>query len=59
MERSGQSGLGIASLTLSVVGIIVVFSLFLIAGIWEASVPGGVDENSAAAVVLGLLFSVA
>ena len=53
MERSGQSGLGIASLILSVFSIIFTFILFIIAGVWEASTPGGVDENSAAAVILG------
>ena len=54
MERSGQSRLGIASLILSVCSIIFVFILFVIAGVLEASVPDGVDENSAAAVILGL-----
>jgi len=54
MERSGQSRMGIASLLISIVNIIVTFILILIAGFWEANAPGGVDENSAAAVILGL-----
>jgi len=54
MERSGQSRMGVASLAISIVNIIVTFVLFLIAGVWEASTPGGVDENSAAAIILGL-----
>ena len=53
MERSGQSRMGVASLAISIVNIITTFILFLIAGVLEASTPGGVDENSAAAVILG------
>lgn len=54
VERSGQSRLGIASLILSVSSSLHMFILFVIAGVWEASEPGGVDESSAAAVILGL-----
>jgi len=54
MERSGQSRLGIASLLISIANIIVTFIVFLVAGIWESSAPGGVDENSVGAVILGL-----
>lgn len=55
MERIGQSRLGIASLLISIANIIVAFIIFLVAGIWESSAPGGVDENSVGAVILGLL----
>ena len=54
MERSGQSRLGIASLILCVCSMLFMFVLFATAGILEASTPGGLDENSAAAVILGL-----
>ena len=54
MERSGQSGLGIASLALSIFSVIISIVLVVIAGVMEVSTPGGVDESSAAAVVVGL-----
>ena len=54
MDRSGQSRLGIASLILSVSSILFMLVLFAIAGVLEMSEPGGLDENSAAAVILGL-----
>ena len=54
MERSGKSRLGVASLILSVCSIVFIIILFIVAGVWEASAPGGVDENSPAAVILGL-----
>ena len=54
MERAGQSGLGIASLVLSVVSIIITFIVVVIAGVMEVSTPGGIDESSASAVVIGL-----
>ena len=57
MERSGQSRLGVASLLISIANIIVTFIVFLVAGIWGSSAPGGVDENSVVAVILGLFLS--
>ena len=54
MERSGQSGLGIASLALSIVSAIITFVVVVIAGVMEATTPGGIDESSASAVVVGL-----
>ena len=54
MNHNGQSRLGIASLSLAVFNILITFIIFLIAGVWEASAPGGVDEDSAAAIILGL-----
>lgn len=54
MERVGQSRMGVVSLALAVASALVSFLIVLIAGVWEVSAPGGVDENSAAAVLLGL-----
>jgi hypothetical protein len=53
MERSGQSKLGVASLLISIANIIVTFIALLVAGIWEASAPDGVNENSVGALILG------
>ena len=63
MERSGHSRLGVASLLISIANIIVTFIVFLVAGIWESSAPGGVDENSVGAAIwdclsLGALASI-
>ncbi len=49
------SGMGIASFIISLVGSVGMFVLFASAGAMETSRPGGMDENSAQAVVLGLL----
>ena len=46
--------MGIASLSIAIFSTIFTFILFLIAGLWEASTSGGIDENSPAAVALGL-----
>ena len=54
MERVGQSRMGVVSLALAVASALVSFLIVFIAGVWEVSAPGGVDENSAAAVLLGL-----
>ena len=50
-----QSGLGIASFILSILCGLLIFVMFIIAGVMEASSPGGIDERSAGAVVLGLI----
>jgi hypothetical protein len=50
----GQSGLGIASLILSIVSGLGLFLLLAVAGIVETSTPGGMDENSPEAVLIGL-----
>ena len=42
------------SLVLAITSALISFLIVLIAGVWEVSAPGGVDENSAAAVLLGL-----
>lgn len=54
LEREGQSRLGIASLVIAIFSILLIFFIFLVAGAWEATVPGGIDTDSAAAVILGL-----
>lgn len=55
MEKQKHSGLGIASFIVSIVSGILTFLLVVVAGVIEASTPGGIDEESAGAIVLGLL----
>ncbi|CAN5909895.1 hypothetical protein BH23PLA1_BH23PLA1_31980 [soil metagenome] len=50
-----HSGLGIASFIASILCAVCLFVLFVIAGVLEASTPGGLDEESLAAMVVGLL----
>jgi hypothetical protein len=47
--------LGIASLILSVLMGMALFVMFVIAGVMESSSPDGLDEESAGAMILGLL----
>tara|TARA_A100001035_G_C27776214_1_gene499175 strand:- start:962 stop:1291 length:330 start_codon:yes stop_codon:yes gene_type:complete len=54
MERQGQSKLGIASLIISIFTAIGLFILFLIAGVMESNTIGGIDEESAGAIIVGL-----
>lgn len=54
MDEHQHSGLGIASFITSVVSGLFIFLLFVVAGVMEASRPGGLDENSAGAVTIGL-----
>ena len=54
MERQGQSKLGIAALIISIFTAIGLFILFLIAGVMESNTNGGIDEESAGAIILGL-----
>ncbi len=49
-----HSGIGITSFVISIVAAIAIFVVFVIAGILEASTPGGLDEKSAAAIITGL-----
>jgi len=49
-----HSGVGITSFIISLVMAIVAFIIVIIAGVLEASSPGGMDENSVAAAVVGL-----
>jgi len=50
-----HSGVGIASLTLSIVMGIVLMALVVIAVIMESSTPGGMDENAPSTVLLSLV----
>jgi len=49
-----HSGIGIASFALSIGILIVTFILVVVAGVMEASTPGGINEESPAAIMLGL-----
>ena len=55
MEQLKHSGLGIASFITAIVSGVFVFLLVVIAGAIEVSTPGGMDEESASAVIIGLL----
>lgn len=46
--------MGIASFAISLVTAVLVFVLLLVAGVMEATTPGGIDEASAGAVIVGL-----
>jgi hypothetical protein len=50
-----QSGMGIASFVIAIVMGLAVFLLLAAAGVMEATTPGGMDEKSAAAILLGLM----
>lgn len=54
IEEQKHSGLGLASFIISLVVMVLMFGIFVVAGIWEATTPGGIDEDSAGAVMLGL-----
>jgi len=54
MEEKKHSGLGIASFITSIVSGLLIFLLIVVAGVMEASTPGGIDEESAGADMLGL-----
>ena len=54
MERQGQSKLGIASLLISIFTAVGLFIVFLVAGVMESNTYGGIDEESAGAIILGL-----
>ena len=54
MEEKKHSGLGIASFITSIVSGLLIFLLLVVAGVMEASTPGGIDEESAGAVMVGL-----
>ena len=54
MEEQKHSRLGIASFITSIVSGIFIFLLIVIASVMEASTPGGMDEESAGAVMVGL-----
>ena len=49
-----HSGIGIASFAMALVVLIGTFALVVVAGVMEASTPGGINEESPAAIMLGL-----
>ncbi len=49
-----HSGYGISSFTLSIINGLTMFLLVIIAGYVEATTPGGMDETSPVAMVVGL-----
>lgn len=49
-----HSGVGIASFVTSIVAGALIFLLVIIAGVLEVSTPGGMDEESIGAVLIGL-----
>lgn len=55
MEDQKHSGIGIASFITSIVSGILTFLLIVIAGAIEVSTPGGMDEDSMSALIIGLL----
>lgn len=50
-----HSGMGIASFVISLVGAAAMLALFVVAGMIALSTPGGVDEESMQAMVLGAM----
>ena len=54
-EPPRQSGLGIASFVISLIGIAITLVLFGVAGYMEASTPGGMDEAAPETILVGLL----
>ncbi len=54
MEKK-HSGPGIASFITSIVSGLLLFVLFVIAGMIEVSTPGGMDEHSAEAIIIGFI----
>ena len=49
-----HSGLGIASFAIAITTGLILFFLVATAGFLEVTTPGGIDENSPAAVLMGL-----
>lgn len=49
-----HSGLGISSFILSISTGILIFFLIIVAGVMESTTPGGMDEESVGAVLVGL-----
>jgi len=54
MGEQKHSGLGIASFITSIVSGILIFLLIVIAGVMVTSTPGGMNEESAGAMMVGL-----
>jgi len=54
MEPQKNSGLGLASFITSVVSGVLIFLTIVVAGVLQVTTPGGVDENSATNIIIGL-----
>ena len=48
-----HSGLGVASFSLAMVVLVLTFIIIIIAGVMEASTPGGMDDESTAVIMVG------
>ena len=58
-ESRKHSGLGIASFILAIFAGFTAFALVVTAGVLEASTPGGIDDESPVAIIIGLsLFAI-
>ena len=53
-EANKHSRLGIASFIISIIGWIESFMLLAVAGYYEATTPGGMDETSFTSVIIGM-----
>jgi len=55
IPQSKHSGMGISSFAISITAGLAMFGLFVVAGIMESTTPGGIDERSASAIIIGFL----
>jgi hypothetical protein len=55
MEPRKHSGVGIASFILSVMSAVFIFITLVVAGVMEATTPGGMDEGAPGTIVVGLM----
>jgi hypothetical protein len=53
LEAKKHSGIGIASFVISVGAGLGIFLVFVVAGIMETTTPGGINEKSASAIIVG------
>lgn len=50
-----HGGMGVAAFIVALVSAVMIFILVIVAGVLEATTPGGMDEESVAAMTVGLL----
>ena len=55
IEMKKHSGFGIASFAMSLALGVFILGLFIYAGVLETNSPGGMDEESSEAIIIGLL----
>jgi hypothetical protein len=53
LEAKKHSGIGIASFVISLGAALGIFLVFVIAGIMQSTTPGGMNEKSASAIIVG------